>query len=309
MRGIVGSLLLLTGLAGAASAVELRVAAVPPLSGERWRDALRSYVDGVVIHLDPTACQEPALFPTVGQVFLCLGKDAGPDATTLLLVDAEETIVARFPALTRTEDLYRAAALKVHAVLSRRGSPAPANPPTVAQAGVGPVEGNAPPVILDLGVGLFLPRLRPAQGAFKVGLSLPLGNVALGAGLYLLSAQSTLFQGVDIQQRDLPMYLRLAYAPLHGRLRPELGVVFHGVIRRVHATGVDGAAFSHTAFSPRLGGGAGALYAVSPWYTAMVRVSGLLALTDERYQVDGQTAVSEGGATVLLELGLVSPGW
>lgn len=309
MRGIIHSLLLLIGLAGPASAVELRVAAVPPLSGERLRDVLRSYVDGAVTTMDPTACQDPPPLPTIGRVFLCLGPLAEPDATSLLFVDVEETIVARFPALTRTEDLYRAAALKVNAVLSHRVSPTQAEPPAVAQAGLGPAEPKAPPLILDLGVGLFLPRFRPAQGTFKIGLSIPRGSFALSAGVYLLSPQTTQFQGVDIQQRDIPGYLRLAYSPMRGRLRPELGVVFHGVIRRVHATGVDGVDFSHTAFSPRLGGGAGALYAVSPWYTAIFRLSGLWAFSDERYQVDGQTAVPEGGATVLLEIGLVSPGW
>lgn len=45
MRGVLLTVTLLGGLSNAAGAVELRVAAVPPLSDERLRDALRSYVD------------------------------------------------------------------------------------------------------------------------------------------------------------------------------------------------------------------------------------------------------------------------
>ena len=49
-----GWVAILCALAGAAQATSLRVSAEPPLSGERLGDALRSYLDGAEVTIEPS---------------------------------------------------------------------------------------------------------------------------------------------------------------------------------------------------------------------------------------------------------------
>jgi hypothetical protein len=107
-------------LASTARAAVLRVSAEPPLSAERLSDALRSYLDGVEVTLaSPSIDADSAtvgsrLGPAEIGIRLRAYHSGGQDAE-VMLVDGEETILARLPGAIRSEDLYRAAALKVQA--------------------------------------------------------------------------------------------------------------------------------------------------------------------------------------------------
>jgi hypothetical protein len=118
---------IILALASAAHATVLRVSAEAPLSAERLGDVLRSYLDGAEVTVSPSAGDGSTTagspVPIPGGLDICLRANrAGEPDAEVELTDGEETTLARLPGTIRTEDLYRAAALKVQALLQRRAA-------------------------------------------------------------------------------------------------------------------------------------------------------------------------------------------
>jgi hypothetical protein len=127
-RLVVGGLCL--ALCGSAQATPVRVSAEAPLSVERFGDALRTYVDGAEVTVEAAPAEVGGLAgPEVGFVRVSLRKSGAGEDGEVVLVDGEETILVRLPGALRSEDLYRAAALKVQALLQRQAKPSVIGPP------------------------------------------------------------------------------------------------------------------------------------------------------------------------------------
>jgi hypothetical protein len=306
--GCVGILLALANVAHAAA---LRASAEPPLSGERLGDALRSYLDGreVTVEPAPSAALDGNLPPDQsGSVNITLRRSRGlGEDAEVVLVDGEETIVARLPGALRTEDLYRAAALKVQALLQRRTSVA-MPPPAVGVVSEWP----PPPVpvprdrfVLDAGLAWMQPSDGLAREALRLGAGLRLGNRwRLGLGTYLEPPQSTTSQGIDVSSWEIPLWLSLGWAWHKGLWESWLDAVAHAAIRRITAKATGIVSTSDTTLSPRAGGTLGFAIGVAPGLRAEAGVSLLAVLADTRYRVDGQVVWPAARALVMVELGL-----
>jgi hypothetical protein len=306
--GWVGIFLALGGVAQAAS---LRVSAELPFSGERLGDALRSYLDGadVVVespHGETNNVDPQPTDPGIVSITLRKSRTPGEDVE-VVLIDGEETILARLPGALRTEDLYRAAALKVQALLQRRVATVP---PVVMAAAV---DEQAPPFppptrngfLLDVGLALVLPIDRPSLEAFRLGAGLQLGKRwRWGLGTYLEPRQSTSSQGINVSSWEIPVWLSLGFAWHTGLWQGWLEAVGHATIRRISAEAAGIVSNSDTTVSPRAGGALGVAVAIAPGLRASARAGMLAVLADTRYRVDSQVVWPAARALMLLELGL-----
>jgi hypothetical protein len=302
---------ILLALASAAEAAALRVSAEPPLSAQRLGDTLRSYLDGAEVTVAPAegAGQAGEGLPAeAGMVSITLrgSRGLGEDAE-LVLVDGDETILARLPGALRTEDLYRTAALKVQALLQRRAATGTVLRPTEATS---EARASSPPqardrLWLDAGLAMMVPATGPSREGLRLGSGLRLSQrwrVALGA--YLEPPQSQSSQGIDIKAWELPLWLSLGCAWHQGRWQGFLDAVGHAAIRRISAEGNGIVSNADTALSPRAGPALGFGVALGPGLRAAARVSLLAALVDTRYRVDGQVVWPAARVLLLAELGI-----
>ncbi len=302
-----GWVAIVCALAGAAQAAPLRVSAEPPLSGERLGDALRSYVDGAEVKIEPPA-SDNARPAEPGNVVITLQKSRtfGEDAE-VVLVDGEETIVARLPGALRTEDLYRAAALKVQALLQRRVAVLP----TVAMSGAlnGRAAPSAPPdrgaFLLAVDLAMLVPTSGPLREALSLAAGLELGQRwHLELGTYLEPRQTADAQGIHVTAWEIPVCLSLGFAWHTGVWQGWLEGVGHAAIRELSAEATGIVSNSDTTVSPRAGGALGVAVAIAPGVRAHARASALAVLADARYGVDGQVVWPAARVLVLVELGL-----
>ena len=296
-------------LAGVAQAAPLRVSAEPPLSGERLGDALRSYVDAAEVTIEPAPSTSDGTRPAeLGTMVITLRKSRamGEDAE-VVLVDGEETIVARLPGALRTEDLYRAAALKVQALLQRRG---------VVAAGAameGTINERATPstlpstvaFLLDIDLAAIMPTSGPSREALRLAAGLQLGQRwRLDLGTYLEPRQTADAQGIHVTSWEIPVCLSLGFSLRTGVWQGWVEGVGHAAFRKLSAEAAGIVSNSDTTVSPRAGGALGVAVAIAPGMRAHARASALAVLADARYRVDGQIVWPVARALVLVELGL-----
>jgi hypothetical protein len=189
----------------AAQAAVLRVSAEPPLSAERLGDAIRSYLDAagvtIIAASGPPDLRQGAA-PEPGVVFINLRRpDGAEDEAEVVVLEAGDTIMARLPGAMRIEDLYRAAALKVQALLKRRETGGTAGWP------IGYVGDRMAPepqlprdrLVLDSGLALLIPSDGRAREGLRLGVGLRFARRGrLGLGAYLEAPQSTHVQGIDV---------------------------------------------------------------------------------------------------------------
>ena len=306
-----GWVVILCALAGVAHADSLRVSAEPPLSGERLGDALRSYLDGAEVRIEPppsaneSANARPAEPGTV-VITLQRSRVLGEDAE-VVLVDGEETILARLPGALRTEDLYRAAALKVQALLQRRVTAAP------RAATGGTLDERAAPfpqsagggLLLDVDLAMMMPTSGPSREALRLGVGFQLGKRwRLDLGTYVEPRQTAAAQGIQVTSWEIPVCLSLGYAWHTGVWQGWLETVGHAAISRISAQAAGIPSSSDTTVSPRAGGALGADVGIKPGLRAHARVSVLAVLADTRYHIDGQVVWPAARALALVELGL-----
>ncbi len=302
---------ILCALADVAQAASLRVSAEPPLSGERLGDALRSYLDGAEVRIEPppsaneSANARPAESGTV-VIILQRSRVLGEDAE-VVLVDGEETILVRLPGALRTEDLYRAAALKVQALLQRRVAAAPraATGGTLDDTAAHSLPPDRGGFLLDVDLAMMLPTSGPSREALRLAAGLQLGKRwRLDLGTYVQPRQTADAQGIHVTSWEIPVCLSLGYAWHTGVWQGWLETVGHAAIRRISAEAAGILSNSDTTVSPRAGGALGADVAIAPGLRAHARASVLAVLADTRYRVDGQVVWPAARALVLVELGL-----
>ena len=298
-------------LAGTAQAAVLRVSAEPPFSSERLGDAIRSYLDGAEVtivsppgqpDLRDGASAEP------GVVYVTLRRhDAAEDDAEVVLLEAGDTIISRLPGAMRIEDLYRAAALKVQALLQRRMAAG------IADGPVGLVGDRASPephgprdrLLLDADLVLLLPSDGLARQGLRLGAGLRFARRGrLGLGAYLEAPQSTHVQGIEVSTWEVPVWLSLGFAWHQGRWLGWLDAVGHAAVRRISAESPGIVSNSDTSLSPRAGGAIGFGLPIRPDLHAQAQVSVLGVLADTRYRVDDQVVSPSARMLVLLELGL-----
>lgn len=306
------AVLVLCLLAGSAQAAVLRVSAEPPLSVERLADAIRSYVEGAELEIASPGQGERdgvAAKPTPGVVEISLRRlGASDDEVELVLLDGEETILSRLPRAMRSEDLYRSAALKVHALLERRTPPPVLPPETIEVRETAP---SAPPerLMLDAGFAVLMPSAGPVREGLRLAAGLRLGqrwHVLLGA--YIEPGESTRASGIDVSAWELPVLVAAGYDWHQGLWSGWVDAVGHAAVRRVSAKSPDIVANSEMALSPRAGGSTGLGFAILQGLRLQAQVSLLATLADTRYRVDGQVVWPSARALGVIEVGLVYGG-
>jgi len=311
MRCCLGWVGILCALAGVAQAASLRVSAEPPLSGERLGDALRSYLDGAEVTIEPQASVTDSVNvrpaePGTVVITLQRSRVQGEDAE-VVLVDGEETIVSRLPGALRTEDLYRAAALKIQALLQRRMSPAPATPTgdMLNDRATPALPPGKAGFLLDVDLAVMLPTSGPSREALRLGTGVQLGKRwRVDLGTYLEPRQTASSQGINVTSWEIPVCLSLGYAWHTGRWQGWLETVGHAAIRSFSAEAAGIVSNSDTTISPRAGGALAVAVALAPGLRAQARASVLAVLADKRYLVDGQVVWPAARALVLMEMGL-----
>lgn len=306
-----GWVAILCALSGVARATSLRVSAEPPLSGERLGDTLRSYLDGAEVTVEPlpgatdNANARPA---EPGTFVITLQNSRGPgEDAEVVLVDGEETILARLPGVLRSEDLYRAAALKVQALLQRRAGSTPLLPsiPVLEQGTAMPAPTVGTGLLLDVDLAMLVPTGGPSREALRLGVGLqPSKRWRLELGTYLEPQQSADVQGIHVTSWEIPLCLSLGYAWHTGVWQGWLEGVGQAAIRRFSAEAAGIVSNSDTAVTPRAGAGLAAGITLAPGLRAHARASALAVLADTRYRVDGQVVWPAARALVLIELGL-----
>jgi len=307
----VGWVVMVCALTGVAQATSLRVSAEPPLSGERLGDALRSYVDGaeVVVEAPPDATDgAPAQPPELGTVAITLQKTRTPgEDAEVVLVDGEETIVARLPGALRTEDLYRAAALKVQALLQRRvaATSSVAMGGALADRGAPEIPPDRSALLLAVDLAALVPTSGTLREALRLGAGLQMGQRwRLDLGTYLEPRQTADTQGIHVSAWEIPVCLSLGFAWHAGGWQGWLEGAGHAAFRRTSAEATGVVSNSDTTVSPRAGGALAVAVAIAPGVRAHARATAQVVLADTRYRVDGQVVWPAARALVLVELGL-----
>ena len=225
----------------------------------------------------------------------------------MVLVDGEETILARLPGALRTEDLYRTAALKVQALLQRRMPAAPrvATVVMLDERGASSVPHGETGLLLDADLAMLVPTSGPSREALRLGTGLRLGqHWRLDFGAYLEPPQSADAQGIHVTSWELPVCLSLGYAWHTGLWQGWLEGVGHAAIRKFSAEAVGIVSNSDTTVAPRAGGALAATVAIAPGLRAHARASVLAVLAETRYHVDGNVVWPAARALILVELGL-----
>jgi len=302
---------LCTLMASPARAVVLHVSAEAPLSVERFADALRSYVDGAELEVSPDghAVRRDGSPTVPGVVDISLQRHVvADDDVELVFLDGEETILNRLPGAMRIEDLYRAAALKVHALLQRRR---PALPPS-ADAVTDRAKANRDGpdrFILDAGLALLLPSAGPVREGLRLGAGLRLARRWHGLlGAYLEPPQSTRVGNIDVSAWELPVWLQVGFDWHQSAWSGWVDLVGHAALRRVSAQAPDIVSNSGVTLSPRAGGATGLGIAIGRGLRLEFRASLLAVLADTRYRVDGQVVSPAARVLGVLELGVAYRG-
>jgi hypothetical protein len=225
----------------------LVVTASPPVDAQRLGDALRSYLDGygIVVESAPAAPADDNLREQIGatrrageswraMAAVRVGR-GDPESIEIELVDlvTDKSLVVALARPRRDEDLYRALALKIHAVLratlSDESAPRARELPAVARLVAAPAPAAAPP-----------PQHRLALQAGYLALGFPLGGptlqgLALGgsfrarrwlelaAGTAVLSSVSARAQDVSVDASLWPLFVTALVRVETGRFQALAG--------------------------------------------------------------------------------------
>jgi hypothetical protein len=276
-------------------------------------DALRSYLDGVEVTLASPSIDGDSqtvssrLGPTEIGVRLRAYRLGGQDAE-VMLVDGEETILARLPGTIRSEDLYRAAALKVQALLQRRTTTvAVLQPPLhLGERIAAPPQRQRDRLWLDAGLAWMLPSDGLDREGLRLGARLGFASRwSLGLGAYLEPPQSATRDGINLSTWEMPFWLSLGLDWHQGRWQGSFSAVGHAAIRRISAEAPGVVSSSHTTLSPRAGGALGFALPLGTGMRVDARLSLLAALVDTRYRVDGQVVWPAAQTLFMLEAGIL----
>jgi hypothetical protein len=226
----------------------LVVTASPPVDAQRLGDALRSYLDGygIVIESAPAAPaadlrEQISATRRAGESWRAIAAvrvgHGDPEAVEIELVDlvTDKSLVVALARPPRDEDLYRALALKIHAVLratlSDESAPRARDLPEIARLVAAPAPAvpatTPPPHRLALEAG-YLAFAFPLGGPTMQGLALG-GSfrarrwLELAAGTAVLTSVSARAQDVSVDASLWPLFMTALLRAETGRFQALAG--------------------------------------------------------------------------------------
>jgi hypothetical protein len=299
------------------AADQIVVTAAPSLDAQRLADALRVYLDEFGIRVETRAAGEAGdlrkriddarqLGEALRAVAVVRAEHGPRGSIEIELVDlaTDKALVVGVPRPERDEDLYRALALKIQAVLratlsEARGALDPRSSlgRLVAEGGARPPPPEAPPppahppqLALDAGYGLVaFPDGGPTFGGLAVRASWrPRRTLELALGTAAMGAVTASNGAVDATAAIVPLHATVRRPFGGGRVQLYLGPCLDATYIHVSTTTATATPVRSTR-NVMVGIGAeaeGRVAIVAPaWLFA--RVAGLGVLNGERYDVAG----------------------
>ena len=313
---------------------QIIVTPVAPLDAERLADAVRAYLDDVTIRVEPqpsaatdglrqrlddarqvgqathaTAVVRVERVPSAGE----------PAEVEIELVDltTNEVLIATVVPPVRDEDLYRALALKIQAMLRVRWSGAASGASVQGQASPGPGGpdalvssrlGAATPSSLSLDLGLAVVSF-PIGGPVLDGLDIrgrwrPSRRIALTLGTAALSSVSASSGGVDAVASIIPVRASAMLRLAAGRAELFVGPSAELSFMRISASSATTPVRSTRHVMLAVGGEADARLAVGGPLWLFVRAAALGVLNGESYDATGVPLIDTSRFELASTLGL-----
>jgi hypothetical protein len=301
----------------------LVVTAAAPLDAERLADALRTYLDDFAIDVRTAPAAPPGDLRAELAATAEIGANARawavvrlddqtPGNAEIELVDREtaKSLVTIVPRPRRDEDLYRAVALKVQALLRAtlaEPTDTPTRPPALARLSAAPASSPAWGLHrLALETAFAWTALRGlSQQGVAVSASHRLGDhveVALGAeALSALRAQSGSTSAVV---NRVPVDVSARLCARGARWDGAAGVVAEASVVSIETSSPTLAVRSGWSLVPAVGGQVGGRLRLSNPAWLFVRASALGILADIHYTAQGQPLLALAGAEVGIEVGV-----
>jgi hypothetical protein len=300
----------------------LVVTAAGPLDGERLADALRAYLDDVNIEVR-TADEAPGgdlrselrradeIGAAVRAWAVVRIAPGAPGSAEIQLVDrvTEKSLVTAVPRPRRDEDLYRAVALKVQALLRAtlsEPSPAVAASPALARLAA------APPVARDerfaLETALAFVAL-PTDGLGQQGLAVS-GSARLGEHLELalgtaaLSALRAEAGAVSAVVSRVPVTLAARLRARRERWEATAGLVGELTVASLRTSSPTLAVRSGWSLVPAAGAQVGGRLRLGARAWVYARAAALGVIASQRYSAQGQPLLAFSGVELGGEAGL-----
>jgi hypothetical protein len=309
----------------------LVVTAAAPLDAERLADALRAYLDDFAIDVRTAPAAPPGDLRAELAATAEIGANARawavvrlddqtPGNAEIELVDREtaKSLVTIVPRPRRDEDLYRAVALKVQALLratlAEPTDTPPTRPPALARLAAAtassPAWGRHRIALETAFAWTALPSQSLAQKGVDVSASHRLGGhleVALGAeALSALRAQRGATSAV-VNRVPIDVSLRLCASGAHWD--GEAGLIAEVSVVSIETSSPTLAVRSGWAGVPAVGGQLGGRLRLSDPAWLFVRTSALGVLADIHYTAQGQPLLALTGAEVEIEAGVGLAFW
>lgn len=304
------------------------VTAAPPLDAQRLADALGAYLGefGIRVEIAPdgprgdlraelAGARERA--PSVGAVALIRAERSGPGAVDVELIDlaTDKALLATVPRPARDEDLYRALALKIQAMLRATLSEARGRLPPESSLGrlvAEPGSGAPRPRPLGLQAGYALVSFPIGSASFdgiaviathqpRPWLDLALGGAALGS-------THASAGGVDVSVSMVPIAIAARLRRATPRFELLVGPAAQAAVVRAAAASATTTVHSTRSLMLALGAEVEARVKIVAPAWLYARASALGVLDGEAYAVSGAPVVDVSRLQLAGGLGL-AVGW
>jgi hypothetical protein len=301
------------------------VTAAAPLDAQRLADALRAYLDELQVDVR-TAPAAPG-GDLRGQLAASAGigaaarawavvriADAAPGSAEIELVDrlTGKALVTSVPRPRRDEDLYRAVALKVQALLGAtlaEPSPQVSSSPVLSRL----AEASAPAAragdrrfALETSFAFVaFPGERRSQQGVAVALARRFRErFELALGTEALSAIEARAGAVSASVSRVPLSLAARVVVRGGRWEGVVGLVGEAALVSIETSSPTLTVRSGWSVSPAVGGQAGARLRLGQWAWAGARASALGVIVGQHFTAQGHPLVSVAGLQVGVEAGI-----
>lgn len=303
----------------------LVVTAAPPLDAERLADALRAYLDEfrVDVQTAPAAPRgdlrdELAATDGIGAAVRAWAvvriADGAPGNAEIELVDrvTGKSLVTSVPRPRRDEDLYRAVALKVQALLRAtlaEPSPRVASSPVLASLAApsapAPVESDRRFALETAFALVAFPGARVLQQGLAVSLTARLApNLDVALGTQALSRIDASAGAVSASVSRVPVWLAARLTARRGRWEGAAGVIGEAAFVSIETSSPTLTVRSGWSVAPAVGGqlGGGLRLGGRTWIGA--RASALGVIVGQHFTAQGQPLVSLSGLQLGVEGGI-----
>jgi hypothetical protein len=325
--------LALAAAPGGGSRELLVVSSSAPLDGERLADALRAYLGEVADVRTAPASTSGDLRLDLAELRRAGGEvralaavrvaGAGADTIEIQVVDrlTDKALLATIPRPPRAEDLYRAVALKVQALLRSTLAEVPElvrdRPELARLADVAPPRAGAARVSLETG---YVVSTFPLGGLAQQGLAFTASYASAAAtilrarlearaGVAVLQSAKETSGDVTLVVDQLPVDVSLGLRWSGPRAALSAGALAVVSFTSATPSGPPMTAPSQHAVVPSLGGVLEARWSVGARAWLFARADGLGVLAGERYLVRGATVVDTSRLQARGALGLGVAVW